>query len=253
MKGWQWNGHDFEPCGGVPLDDRGFRYGMAVFETIALLNGKALFLDAHLASLRRAAASCRFAYPEAVERRVRPLLEDLGVVGVARIYLTADGRLFILAETREPIGDGTRYSIAPEVAVHLPFPFGMKTGNYWHNLACIESARQKGHDEAILVTPEGLVISACMANVFAVHGGSLSTPSPATGARAGVVRAWVFQQMPVRERDLRLEDFETADEIFLTNSWIGVMPVTAFRKSLPCPGVVTAELAGRYRSGITVP
>ena len=49
------------------------------------------------------------------------------------------------------------------------------------------------------------------------------TPSRASGCRAGVVREWVINRRKVEERRLRREDAVNADEIFLTNSWIGVL------------------------------
>ena len=53
MTGWQWNGTRFAPCATVPIEDRGFRYGMSVFETVAVMGGKPRFLAEHLDSLKQ--------------------------------------------------------------------------------------------------------------------------------------------------------------------------------------------------------
>jgi 4-amino-4-deoxychorismate lyase len=75
-----------------------------------------------------------------------------------------------------------------------------------------------------VTTPTELV-SACCANVFVVHDDRIATPPRSSGARAGVIREWVIARRKVEERRLRREDVVNADEIFLTNSWLGVMPV----------------------------
>lgn len=252
-RSWHWVGDAFESCNNVPIEDRGFRYGMAVFETLAVLGGRALFVKEHLASLETACRQCGFAFQKALPSKLPSLLEGLFNDGVVRIYVTADARTFVLAETRHPLESGTRYSLAPEPTPHLPFPLGLKTANYWRNFATVEAARRRGYDEALLVTPDGLVISGCMANVFVVHGGTLSTPSTSVGARPGVIRSWVLRHAAVSERDLRVAEMESADEIFLTNSWIGIVPVSAFRKPLPLPGPTTAGLIERFRTALTAP
>ena len=52
---WRFQSGLWKPCAGVPIEDRGFRYGMSVFETVAIHRGRAVFLEAHLERLIRAA------------------------------------------------------------------------------------------------------------------------------------------------------------------------------------------------------
>ena len=52
---WQWNDDRFLSVAGVPFTDRGFRYGMSVFESIVIHNGRPVFLREHL---NRLALSC---------------------------------------------------------------------------------------------------------------------------------------------------------------------------------------------------
>ena len=71
---------------------------------------------------------------------------------------------------------------------------------------------------------DGKLLAACAGSDGG--NGRLLTPATDSGARDGVVRDWVLRQRPAEESQLAPEDLESADECFLTNSRIGVMPVT---------------------------
>ena len=66
-----------------------------------------------------------------------------------------------------------------------------------------------------------------MGNVFFVKQGRVITPPLAMGARDGVLRSWVMHQVVVEEELLSVDDLVLMDECFITNSRIGVVPVTA--------------------------
>jgi 4-amino-4-deoxychorismate lyase len=95
----------------------------------------------------------------------------------------------------------------------------------------------------LLFNDRAELVSACCANVFVVRDEQVSTPSRSTGARAGVIREWVIGRRKVEERRLRREDVLNADEIFLTNSWIGVMPVATLEGRPLGPRSVGPRLA----------
>ena len=234
-----WNGRDFVPCGGIPISDRGFRYGMALFESFAVRHGRVEFLNEHLDRLAAACRQCGWPVYTAAFARAGQWLRRLSGPSFARIYVTAgDGnpatpvqtpRVLLFSEPRD-----TRllaeYRIVAHSAPHVPVLGGLKTANYWANLESLAWARHGGFDEALLFNPDGALISACMANVFVMLGGEWITPHPATGTRPGVVREWVMQRYSpgkIVQRALTLHDLDKATECFLTSSWIGVLPVAA--------------------------
>jgi branched-subunit amino acid aminotransferase/4-amino-4-deoxychorismate lyase len=243
----------------VPISDRGFRYGMSVFETIAVRNGRMLFLEEHLGAL---SAACKAAEFQAQTAHAINELADLPD-GLLRIYVTAgDGalagpashqRTFAYFEPAEfpgwkEITRGYRLGVTP-----MPFVTvlgGWKTGNYWQNVRAMTLARENGFDEALIVNIERVVISAAMANVFVLIEGILQTPAIDVGVRQGVVRQWITRMTPVRESRLSVEDISAAEECFLTNSRLGVMPVSHI-EGRPLPSRSTGEaLAGVYRERI---
>ena len=237
----------------VPVSDRGFRYGMSAFETVAVRNGRMLFLEEHLLAL---SAACRAAGFKAEKVRATDELADLPD-GLLRIYVTAgDGALagsvshqrtfayFEPAEfpSQKEITRGFRLNITRTPFV--PVLDGWKTGNYWPNVRALSLARGNGFDETLIVNIERVVISAAMANVFFLREGILQTPVADIGARQGVVRQWITRMTPVRENQLSLEEISAAEECFLTNSRLGVMPVSHI-EGRPLPSRSTGQALAR--------
>ncbi len=242
------------------MTDRGFRYGMSVFETLAVRDGKILFLEQHLAALEGACKAAGFRPTDA------GALTELGSLpdGLLRIYVTAgdgtpaatfgaDHRTFVLFERAEfpgaeAVSRGARVTLGR--AAFVPVLGGWKTGNYWQNVMSLAAARENGFDETLIVNIEGVVISAAMANVFFVAAGVLQTPAAEAGARRGIIRRWVQETTSVEETLPSLADVCEAKECFLTNSRLGVMPVSEI-DGRRLPSRKTGEaLAALYRERI---
>jgi branched-chain amino acid aminotransferase len=91
-------------------------------------------------------------------------------------------------------------------------------------------ARRCGADEALILNAAGQVAEAAVANVFAVSRGELRTPPPTDGALEGITRASVLELaralgLVARERSLGRVDLFGADEVFLTGTGVGIVPV----------------------------
>jgi branched-subunit amino acid aminotransferase/4-amino-4-deoxychorismate lyase len=232
MNGWLWTGQRFEPGDSVPITDRGFRYGMSLFESVRVTRGEPEFFEQHVARLLSACAEREFPVSEEAVRAAASLFENRS--GFARIYVTAgDGapsspsdrpRVFAFIEERTPPDPDDPWELTFHDEAHRPAFGGLKTANYWFNTDAFALAKNRGFDEALFFNDFGELVSACMANVFLVHDDRISTPARSSGCRAGVIREWVCARRKVEERRLKREDVLAAGEIFLTNSWIGVMP-----------------------------
>jgi branched-subunit amino acid aminotransferase/4-amino-4-deoxychorismate lyase len=235
MEAWRWNNGAFAACREVPLTDRGFRYGMSLFESFPVCDGAAAYLDAHLTRLRRACALHGFGCDPEALAAVDPLLRRDGSTGWARIYVTAgdggptdpnnEARLFVFIEPRER-PRLREYSLLLAEEICRPLFGGIKTANYWANLHELRRAHDRGADEALLFNHRAELVSACCGNVFLVRNGVVRTPALHCGGRDGVIRELVMGRITVEESSLFVDDVRAADEIFVTNSWIGVMPVS---------------------------
>ena len=219
----------------LPLTDRGFRYGMALFETLRCVRGVAQFLPEHIERLTESARLAGFPEITLNEETFARTLQEQELNGVARIYLTAgDGapdapitepRIAVLTETKSLAAPQTcALTIHPDP--HLP-PFnGLKTANYWLNADALTRSNAQGFDNALLFHPAGHLIGAATANVFLKIDGKWQTPSPDASARQGIVRAWTLRHLEAWEVFISKPELELADAAFLTNSWLGVLPVT---------------------------
>ena len=234
-----WNGSAFEPCSVIPLTDRGFRYGMSFFESLAVRGGRAEFLDGHLSRLGAACAKLGWQLDAVALQKAGEQLEALAhsspAPHFARIYVTAgDGapadpvthpRVLVFAEQRSnPMPHTVKARLQPEP--FLSVLGGLKTANYWANAEALRQARGERADEALLFNPGGELVSGCMANVFVELDGKWITPPTACGARNGVTREWVLQRREVLERPVSREELSRATGCFLTSCWSGPVPVS---------------------------
>jgi branched-subunit amino acid aminotransferase/4-amino-4-deoxychorismate lyase len=253
-RGWLERDGGWIPADSLPLTDRGVRYGMAVFETIGIRDGRALFLEEHNKQLSASAKALLGA-------EIHPTLPALDPDdrGVLRIYMTAgDGapadpaqapRIFALFE---PVAG----ELPPQQTARLhpeavfPFAHGAKTANYWMQCAAQAAARREGFDHALLFDHEGHLLSAAMGNIFFTLKDELCTPAPSLALRPGVMRAWVMGAESVREMEFPARRMEEIGEIFLTNSRLGVMPLQYGKIA---PGPVGCALRDRCRREKLIP
>ena len=240
---WRWDGGSFTPHrGGIPLDDRGFRYGQHLFESIAVRTGIPLLAREHLTLLGESALRKRMPFPRRLATVLRSFLGQVRLTdGMIRIYLTAGagapgtpitapGCYLTWEATAFPTTSAITkgYSL---VTLKKPFPvagWGEKSGNYEPHLAALTDARAVGADEGIVLDGKGRVLSCAMANLLvwipSRSGPVPCTPHPQSGPRPGTVLSWVRGHIRVVERDLRASDLRRATAMAVTNSRLGVMP-----------------------------
>lgn len=238
--------------GGIPLDDRGFRYGQHLFESLAVRRGAVLLGREHLESLKAAAVRKGIPFSRSLDASLRAFLRSVKLPeGMLRIYLTA-GTGAPAAPVLRPgcylTWEAIRFPSEADLArgyrlvtlKRLPAvtAWGEKSGNYEGHLDALATARKAVADEGIVLDEKGRVISCAMGNLLvwlpARSGPVLCTPPAALGARSGSLLEWVRRRMKVRERVLTVADLRRAVAIAVTNSRIGVMPVALLDgKQLP--------------------
>ena len=239
MKSWRLSEDQWTTCSELPLADRGFRYGMSVFESIAVFGGRPLLFQPHEWRLQRAASDAGMSCPELPELDY----PDIGT-GLLRFYITAGpgavsaplaGNVYAIYDEAEVGWNLSPLRVMTSAAPYLPRPGGWKTGNYWQNIDALAAANRSGCDEALLFNPAGMLVSASMANVFLKCHGEWVTPALETGARDGAVREWALANTGAREDFLDSDDVSSCTECFLTNSRFGLRPLSELDgRSLRC-------------------
>jgi branched-chain amino acid aminotransferase len=250
--------------------------GDAVWEGLRLYEGRIFRLDEHLARLRRSARALAFTSVPADEDIVAEISRTLAANQMTdnvhiRLTLTRgvkvtsgmDPRLnqsgptlIVLPEHKPPVYDtaGIRLITA---SVRRPSPDTLDPKIHHNNLlnsilAKIE-ANIAGADDAVMLDHRGFVAETNATHIFGVAGGALRTPT-AAACPEGITRQVVLDLaaqdgIGVAVGDYSLAQFYAADEIFVTGTMGGVVPVLALDGraiGTGKPGPVTARLAGLF-------
>jgi branched-chain amino acid aminotransferase len=240
----------------IPAIDEGLLRGFGAFEVIRVYEGRPFALDEHLDRLERSAAGLRLegGVPRtALEREVPELLAARGGAdfdGCLRIVLTRGGRRLLLTEPvpRGPERARLGYvTFAPTRVLD-----GIKSLSYGANILATELARERGFDEALLVTPHGRVLEAPTSSLFWVdERGALVTPPLDDHILASITRDRLLTLVDCQERVTTPADLEGAREAFLASTTREVQPVAAIEdRELPGDGARTSEAAAALRRHI---
>ncbi len=261
------------PQAALPVTDLGL-HGIAVTEMLRTYDQDLFRLLPHL---RRLDASARLIGLEIDAPGIEPLVRDLvrhnfsftnSELGVV-IFVTAGGNPTYLGDGTEPtVGIHTfelrlkRWAKTIQDGVHIVIPkvralpedsvpstAKIRSRIHWYLAA--REARDKDA-QALLVNADGFVTETPSANFFAVFGESVVTP--ATNVLPGISREVVRDLCPAlglryEERNIRPDDIQNADELFLASTPYGLMPVTKFENTEVgdgLPGPVFFELCNAW-------
>jgi len=227
--------------------ERGLLLGDGLFETMAVIGGKPVWLGAHLDRLAAAAAELGIAFNRSlIEAAVTTVLGGSQPPFAAlRITLTRGpagrglagdgdlpGLLVSLADMPtsalfEPVRLATstirRNTFAPSSR--------LKTLSYVDAIAAARDAARRGADDALMLNTEGHAASSTIANLFMLRGNRLVTPDLSQAILPGIARAVVLRLAPraglaVEERSIAPSELLAANATFLTNSLRLIRPVT---------------------------
>ena len=263
----------------VSVWDRGFLYGDGVFETMRAYSRRVFRLDEHLARLVTSAAALSIHLPRtAVQIRddIQRVLDKNSLDdAVVRITVSrgrgrrgasiagADTPTYVLAvdplptDLRARCTAGIRLGVAGIRRVSSDaLPAGAKHANYLNSILAVEEVARAGADEAVLLNADLHVAECATANIFCVRQSRVWTPSPSAGILSGVTRGVVLALardagLPVEESLFGLDALLEAEEVFVTNSVIGLCPARSVdARECPVPGPVTQRLVDLYHARV---
>ncbi len=247
--------------------DRGLSYGDGLFETIRFVDGVAPLWARHMQRLQEGCARLRLPMPAvSLLEREAALAVQGRVDAVLRITLTRGVGARGYAPPPEPTPtrivaafpapaadasaarDGLRTRLCTLRLAAQPALAGLKHLNRLEQVLARAEWNDPAIAEGLLCDMHGRLISATMANLFAVIDGVPVTPSLDTCGVAGVARAEALAVLPQAQvRELPLQEALGADELFLTSSVRGILPVQAVDAKIFAPGPVTRMLQQHWR------
>ena len=264
----------------VSVFDRGFLYGDSVYETLRTAGGNAVEITRHLDRLRRSGLGIGLEIPFSDADLRAAIAETHAATGNPDSYVRV-----MVTRGAGPLQLDPRVSATPVLVVlvqELKLPTAklyetglsvrivdvhkisarsldptLKTGNYLNSIQALRQAAESAAEDAIMCNAAGHVAEGATSNVFMVKDGRVLTPSLATGLLEGITRALVMRLaadvgIPASEGVVWPDELRAADEVFLTSSVRGLMPVTTLDgQALGVgPGPVTRRLMARYQEYI---
>ena len=241
-------------------ENRGLKYGDALFETVRFANGKLFFWEDHYFRLMASMRILRMEIPmdftlEFLEAKITETLKanDLEQ-GDARIRLTVfrkpgglyrpetndvsyliecqelDSPFYVLSETPCEVELFKDYYVNKDMLSNL------KTTNKILNVVASVYAKENGYDNCLLVNTDKQVVEALNGNLFVVKDQHIKTAPLSDGSLDGIIRKKLIEiiskteEYEIQESSISPFELQKADELFITNSIQGIYSVTRYRK-----------------------
>ncbi|OQA21369.1 MAG: D-alanine aminotransferase [Actinobacteria bacterium ADurb.Bin346] len=264
----------------VSVYDAGFLYGDGLFETLRGCKGSLFYLDLHLERLFGSMRALR--YNPGFNR------EDVkkAVSGLIKVNNLEDSKIYIKIivtrnryENRFSFSDAVRPNLIIIAMLLVPYPEDFykhgvavysssikrhalgneihrhKLLNYFDNIYAKNEAYANQSQEALFLTRDRIVLEGASSNIFTVKGDMLFTTPENMDILPGITRKAVIDLckkhgIACSQRRLHYYNLLEADEVFLTSSVMGIMPVskidTHILERIKIPGIMTSFISGLY-------
>ena len=249
-----------EHIASISINNRGFHYSDAVFETIKVIQGEPLFWEEHYFRLMASMRVMRMEIPmnftlEFLRDEIIKLINAKGIAtSNARVKLSVfrkEGGYYLpehrdigyfISATEHPNENYTwleepyvvelfkDYFIAPHLLSTL------KTTNKIVNTLGSIYAEENDYHNCLLMNTNKMVIEALNGNIFLVNGTTIKTPPLSDGCLKGIMRQQIISIIEsddactLEEASISPFELQKADELFITNVMMGVRPITKYRK-----------------------
>ncbi|CAI8429667.1 MAG: Aminodeoxychorismate lyase [Flavobacterium sp. SCGC AAA160-P02] len=239
----------------ISPNNRAFKFGDAVFEIVKIVNGKVIFWEDHYFRLMASMRMLRMKIPmdftlEFLEQEILKTLpnEKKQLTQSARLTVTRkDGGLYLPRTNKvdyliqlQDISYSTKlkYSIDlyKDFFLYSGYLSTVNSNNKLINTLASIFAEENELDDCILLNERKGVVEVTDGNIFLVKDNIIKTPPISEGCLKGIIRGKVIEIL-LKHSEFTLEEsiispfeIQKADEIFITNSIIGIQPVTNYRK-----------------------
>ena len=237
-------------------DNRGYRYGDGLFETMKMIAGKIVLEQYHFERLFSGLDLLRFRVPSLfteakLRKEIAALCRKNHCMDIARVRLSVfrgNGGLYDEAKglqyliecwPAEPSvnkwnKNGLDIDIYPDAEKSCDKFCNLKSANYLPYVMAAQFAKEHKLNDCLVLNTKGHIADATIANIFLLKHSLLITPALPEGCVAGVMRRYLVEKLSsssnfeIREGVVRRNDLESFDEVFLTNAMYGIRWVKRF-------------------------
>ncbi len=265
----------------ISVNEGGFLFGEGIFETMRAYSGAVFRLTEHL---ERILSSCRFLkmpFKENAQSLTEKINQTLGVNKLFDAYLklivssginkgsltdtSSSPTLIIIAREFEPYPqriykEGFK-AITSKIRRNPYSPLAQhKSLNFLENVLAKREAEERGKKEAIFIDPQENLTEGATTNIFLVKQGWVISPALNSMILPGITREVVLEissnlGIPMEERRVELKELHEAEEAFLTNSLIEIMPLVQVDSHIigkGVPGPLTQKLKKEYQKKVSL-
>ena len=256
----------------LTTDNRGFKYGDGIFETIKVVHKKVIFWEDHYFRLMASMRMLRMKIPmeftlEFLEKEILKtvaVLEDGANFRVRLNVFRKDGGLYTpktnaidylieASESNYKTKETYEIDVFKDFYNYSGLLSTIKTNNRMLNTLASIYANENDLDNCILVNERKGVVEVANANIFIVKNNIVKTPALTEGCIKGVVRGKVIDLL-IKNKDFTIEEtvispfeIQKADEVFITNAIMGIQAVTKYKKKS-----FNTDLAGKLHASLKV-
>ncbi|MFD0797875.1 aminotransferase class IV [Maribacter chungangensis] len=256
--------------------NRGLRYGDSLFEAIRVVNGRIYFLEEHYLRLMSSMRILRMEIPMefTMEFLASEILKTLSANAQNKpyrvrftvfrndggLYLPKTNRVSYCVEVQELEHPFYTISDAPyEVELFKDFYVNkdmlsnLKSNNRLLNVVGSVFAKENDFQNCLLINGDKMIVEALNGNLFLVTGKTIKTPPLNDGCLNGVLRKKIIEistkstVYEVREESISPFELQKADEMFITNTISGIIPVYKYRKKI-YKNTTSKDLVGKLNA-----
>jgi branched-chain amino acid aminotransferase len=229
-------------------NNKAYRYGDGLFETMKVMAGEVVLLPYHIKRLLAGVTQLKYNLPDYFnEAWLTAAIKELCIANEhtvqARVRLSlyrgngdlsANPQSGIIIESYELIAMQLQHPLIIglyEAGYKSCDSFShLKTANsLLYSMAAIYATEQNWQD-CIILNSHHHIAETTIANVFWIKNAAVFTPPLSAACVAGVMRQYILDNTPVTEAVCTVDDLLAADEVFITNAIRGIRPVTAFQE-----------------------
>ena len=231
------------------LLDEGVFFSKGVFETILWIK-EPIFLDEHIERLKKGMREIGLLDLE--EDKLRDFLSTL-TFNNKSVKITVTPLNIIITSRDIPYKEGDYKkgfslkisSVRRNSTSRLCY---IKSTGYIENILEKSKANEKGFNDSLFLNENGLVSETSCANIFIIKDNHIITPRIEDGLLNGIIREWIINNFEVNIRKVTLEDLKDADEVFITNSLVGIMPIVVIDNYKYSIGKITEGIRCEYEN-----
>ncbi|MDF2504032.1 aminotransferase class IV [Clostridium sp.] len=209
--------------------DRGFFFGKGLFETMLVKNNNILFLKEHMERINEGLKII------GIDKKVEPkeIIDSLKKLsftdGVLKLVVSEKNTVFTCRKnnyTEDMYNKGFKLKISELKRNKYSTITYLKSLNYLDNILEHDKCKREGYDEVLFLNTDNEITEGSVSNIFFIKNNIIYTPRVECGLLNGTIRKYILKKYNVIEGSFRREQLMEADEIFVTNSIMGIMPVS---------------------------